>query len=130
MRIVEDLGSCVKWEDVKSIYSKGNKIAISFNEDTTLCLAETCTNGEVDADIDLQKATFVDGVGIIQELGSIGCLANGTPLVLEKVFEDTCGILAEFKPFTGIYADYTGSVFLYDDKVEDKIADRVFEVEV
>lgn len=128
MKIVRELGTGLPFREIKEIYDKGNKIAISFREDTLLAYINTCVDSYGNGLLDYHESKIEYRGGFCSVGDGFGCGA-GWFVVVDNVTRDKCGCLAELHPFVGEYADFYNTTTLYDGaKGRLYIADRVVEI--
>lgn len=129
MEFIRELDSNVDASVVKSIYERGNKIAIAFNTEEVVSDIDTLAadnSGFNIKDFSNGKVNCVKGI-TINEKGDIVILDKGPLVVISRVTIDNKECLAFIKPFTGELQDVEFSINLYD---HGKIADKVVEVSV
>lgn len=118
MKIVRELENNVDYSIIKEIYEKGNKVALSYKENTSLGFENTIYYDKEGFRFEVLKDEF------IIEKGEVFAKENNL-IVIDKVVSDKCGDLGIISP----YFD-TGelSFMLYND--DGIIANNVYEVEL
>lgn len=125
MKIVKILGNSPSLKEVKEIYEKGNKIALSFLEDTAL--GEECSIFPPEGKEGYKAGTLKDEF-YFGERKMLYAKKN-TPIVIEKIVEGKLCDLAYVNP----YGDEAELEFLlFDDLLNGTyvMSDMVYEVEL
>ena len=129
MKIIRELKNTINIEEVKEIYSKGNKIAFENDYSVNIGFLDRVgvDNGTF---VDLSKENLytIESVDIVENYEIF--LKSGSLLKIDSIYKDDKEgeYLGIVKPFKGIHKDKILPLCFYNE-VGIIIVDKVYEIE-
>lgn len=127
MKITRKLNNNISFEEVKSIYARGNKIAIAFANKVTFSYLNTIIDAYPEIRGHENEISYIQGVQLNSNDDGIAFIEKGNLVTIDSILSDRAGCLGVIKPFEGNWSGCKTTFCLYDDRT-NTIADVVVEV--
>lgn len=129
MKIIRGLSKKTDLKEIKQIYEKGHKLAVSYAKGTILTFADCIVDSESEDSLLIVEDVKVKDCFVLEN--GILYAKEGELVVIDSVVQDKVGIIAECEVAEKAGRKFFGSYLLLEDGVEEMIiaGKNVYEVE-